>query len=97
MSKFYYTIPTNGQFNELKKKAIEIWQTYDNAYGYVDEKVDRIKDLKNLEGNFMYMVAMFDINNQTILAGKLSKETRKAVNDRMIDGGNPPEYNPFLI
>ena len=43
MSKLYYTSPTNEQFNELKAKAIEIWQTYDNAHGYVDEKVNRIK------------------------------------------------------
>lgn len=31
MTKLYYQPPTDKQFNELKKKAIKIWQTYDNA------------------------------------------------------------------
>lgn len=39
----------------------------------------------------MYMVAMFDINNQSILAMKLNRETRLAVRERMFDGGQP-EY-----
>ena len=95
MSKLYYTPPEEKQFNELKEKAIEIWKTYDNKFGYVDEKVNRIKDILNIEDNFMYMVAMFDSNNQTKLAKKLSDETRKSVRDRIIDGGTPDEYNVF--
>ena len=95
MSKLYYTPPEEKQFNELKEKAIEIWNTYDNKFGYVDEKVNRIKDMQNIEDNFMYMIAMFDISNQRKLAMKLSDETRKAVSDRIIDGGTPDEYNVF--
>ena len=89
-SKLYYTPPTDEQFNELKEKAIEVWRTYDNEFGYVDEKVGRIKDIQNIQDNFMYMVAMFDATNQGILAGKLSKETREAVKARM-----PEEYIAF--
>lgn len=33
MTKLYYTPPTEKQFNELKEKAIEVWNTYDNEYG----------------------------------------------------------------
>ena len=89
MSKLYYTAPEEKQFNELKEKAIEIWKTFNNDYGQVDEKVNRIKDILNIEDNFMYIVAMFDSGNQRKLAEKLSDETRKAVRDRMIDGGTP--------
>lgn len=96
MSDLYYTPPKEEQFNELKEKAIEIWKTYDNTYGYTDEKIGRIKDLENVGDNFMYMVAMFDVTNQSILAGKLSGETRKAVADRIKDGGTPNERNHFL-
>lgn len=95
MNNLYYTAPTDEQFNEVKLKCIEIWNTYDNTYGYATEKINRIKDLKNIEDNVMYMIAMFDINNMTILATKLTPDTRKAISDRMIDGGNPSEYNPF--
>ncbi len=91
MSKtmLYYTSPKEEQFNELKEKAIEIWNTYDNEFGYVDEKVNAIKDIKNVQDNFMYMVAMFDVTNQRKLADKLSGETKLSVRERMIDGGQP--------
>ena len=74
---------------------MEIWDTYDNTYGYVDEKVNRIKDIKNISDNVMSIVGMFDISNQSILANKLSEESRKAIRDRMIDGGNDESYIVF--
>ena len=95
MTKLYYQAPTDEVFEEVKEKAIEIWKTYDNTYGYVDEKVDRIKDIKNIRDNMMFIVAMFDINNQGRLAEKLSEEARKEIRDRMIDGGNPSYLIPF--
>jgi hypothetical protein len=93
MIDLYYTPPTDKQFIELKEKAIKIWQTYDNQFGYVDEKVNSIKDIKNIEDNFMFIVAMFDPDNQAKLSSMLSQETRKAVSDRMIAGG--AMINPF--
>lgn len=95
MAKLYYIPPKDEQFNELKEKAIEIWNTYNNDYGYVDEKVNRIKDILNVGDNFMYMVAMFDMNNQVKLAEKLSVKTRKSIRERMIDGGTENFYIVF--
>ncbi len=89
MSKLYYTPPTEEQFNELKKEAIEIWNTYGNEYGYVDEKVNSIKNITNVQDNFMYMVAMFDVTNQRKLADRINDETKLAIRERMIDGGQP--------
>ena len=91
MSKLYYTAPSDEIFEEVKQKAIEVWSKYDNQYGYVDEKVGQIKDIRNIKDNVMFIVAMFDSNNQKKLADKLSDETRKALRERMIDGGSP-EY-----
>lgn len=92
MSQLYYIPPSDKQFDELKEKAIELWKEVDSdndKYGYTTEKVSRIKDIKNISDNFMYMVAMFDIINQARLADKLSVKTRAAVRNRMIDGGCP--------
>lgn len=97
MKNLYYEPPTDEQFKEVMEKAIVIWQTYDNTYGYVDEKLDRLRGMGNFGDNVMTIVAMFDIFNQAKLAKMLSDETRKAISLRMIAGGNPPEYNPFLI
>lgn len=94
-ARLYYTPPKDDQFNELKEKAIEVWSDYDNTYGYVDEKVNQIKDIKNAGDNFMYIVAMFDQDNQGKLAKKLSEKTRESVKERMIDGGHSPEYIIF--
>ena len=92
MTKLYYTAPSDEAFNELKKAAIELWTTRypeETSPYYAKEKVDRIKDIKNIDDNFMYMVAMFDLDNQRLLAEKLSLLTSKAVRDRMVDGGQP--------
>ena len=72
----YYTAPKQEVFEEIKSKAIEIWETYDNQFGYVDEKVNQIKDIKNIRDNTAYMVAMFDLDNQIKLLSKVNAETR---------------------
>lgn len=98
MTKLYYTPPTDKQFNEIKEKVIELLCEVDSdndAYGYATSKIDRIKDIQNVSDNFMYIPAMFDIHNQERLVEKLSEETRKVIKERMIDGGNPPEYIRF--
>jgi len=97
MKDVYYEAPTDEQFEEVKAKCIQIWNTYDNTYGYATEKIDRIKNMKNIKDNVMFMIAMFDMNNMTTLSILLSPETRKAISDRFVAGGNPPAYNPFLI
>lgn len=97
MKNLYYIKPTDKIFDEVKREAIKIWQTYDNTYGYVDEKVNRIKDITNVEDNMMYMVAMFDMQNQSKLAHALSTKARKAIADRLKAGGQPDNYNPFLL
>jgi len=95
MPKLFYTPPTRKQFDELKNRAIDIWNTYDNEFGYADEKINKIKDIENIQDNFMYMVAMFDIDNQAKLAMSLTEETRLSVRQRMVDGGVDERYIVF--
>ncbi len=98
MAELYYTPPTDDLFIELKEAAMELWKEVDSdndKYGYATEKVNRIKDIQNVSDNFMYIVAMFDDNNQRKLANKLGSETRTAIRERMIDGGTPEFLVPF--
>jgi len=74
-SEEYYIAPPQKVFDEIKQASIEIWNTYDNQFGYVDEKMSRIKDLENIQDNAWYMVAMFDSPNQAKLLSKVSPET----------------------
>lgn len=83
MNKLYYTPPTDKIFDEVKKQSIKIWKTYDNTFGYVDEKVNSIKNMKNIKDNFMYMIAMFDLFNQLRLINNLSQDARLAIRERL--------------
>lgn len=84
--ELYYTAPSDESFEDMKKCAIDLWNTYDNTYGYVDEKVDAIKDIKNISDNFMYMFAMFDVQNQLKILLMLKDKTREELQIRMVAG-----------
>lgn len=81
--KLYYTPPPGYIFSEVRDRCIDIWNTYDNTYGYVDEKVNSIKDLENITGNFMYMISKFDIHNLRKLISSLSNESRLEIIRRL--------------
>ena len=87
--KLYYTPPSDEQFDEVKREAMALWSTMGDEPSYSEDKIDRIEDIGNIKDNFMYMVAMFDGHNQALLASKLSPDTRTAIRERMIDGGQP--------
>lgn len=73
--KEYYTAPKQEIFDDIKENAIKIWKTYDDTFGYATEKIDRIKDLQNIQDNAWYMVAMFDHINRGKLLSMVKPET----------------------
>lgn len=95
MAQLYYSPPKEILFEEVRQKAIEIWKSYDDSYGYATSKINTIKDITNSEGNFMFMVSMFDINNQKKLSDSLSIGAREAIRIRLIDGGALSELIVF--
>lgn len=89
----YYTAPPEAAFEEMKKACMEVWGQYKNSPGdYYEEKIARIKDIANVQDNFMYMLAMFDHINQGKVVRLLSEETKMELRDRMIAGGNEMSY-----
>lgn len=75
--KSYYSAPEEDIFDEIKAKAIELWRSYDDAYGYATGKINRIKDIKNIKDNTAYIVAMFDYNNQNKLLASLNAKAQE--------------------
>ena len=75
----YYKAPSDEVFNEIKEKSIEIWQTYDDTYGYASEKIERVNSIANVKDNWGAIVGMFDNHNQHKLLAKLSPEVREKV------------------
>ena len=94
-AKLYYTPPPDENFEELRAAAMKLWSTMGDEPTYSQEKISRIKDIKNVGDNFMYIAAMFDAGNQRRLAALLSPETCRLVRERMIDGGTPSIYITF--
>jgi len=79
----YYTAPSDKVFNDIKANATKIWQGYDDTYGYATEKIDRIKDITNVKDNYMYMVSMFDSDNQAKLIDLVDNETATKIFEAM--------------
>lgn len=88
MENLYYKPVTDDTFQEIKDAVTAIWQTYDDTYGYATSKIERIKDKNNIQDNGMYMVAMFDMNNQRKLASLLSEEAKQEIRERLVAGGS---------
>ncbi|MGR3177805.1 MAG: hypothetical protein ACUZ8E_07085 [Candidatus Anammoxibacter sp.] len=66
--------PTEEIFNEMKQAATEIWQAFDNEFGYVDEKMEIVNRFTNIQDNAMVFCRMFDSVNQGKMMAKLSSE-----------------------
>lgn len=75
----YYKAPSDVIFNEIKQKAVEIWRTYDDTYGYASDKIARVEQITNVKDNWGFIVGMFDSTNQDKLLRKLSPEAAEQV------------------
>lgn len=92
LNTIYYTPPKQEIFDEIKMLARLIWiEQFDDTYGYVAEKLNRIEKMENIQDNFMQMINMFDPFRIRILMKMASKKSMMAFYDRMIDGGTTPQ------
>ena len=71
-------------FEEIKQKAIGIWSEYDDKYGYATEKIERVKEIKNIKDNYQYIINMFDYKNQEYLFSTLSDEALREIQNEKI-------------
>lgn len=56
--------PSQEIFDTMKEAAMIIWNTYDNEFWYVDEKINKINSIENYQDNAMIFYRMFDWVNQ---------------------------------
>lgn len=75
--------PSQEIFDEMKEIATDIWNTYDNEYGYVTEKLDRINSFGNIQDNAMVFYRMFDWKNQAKFRSKSSEGVLKYITNNM--------------
>jgi hypothetical protein len=73
--------PSISIFEEMKSAAIAVWQTYDNEFGYVTEKLERVNSITNVQDNAMVFYRMFDYENQAKMRERLSQEAINYINE----------------
>jgi hypothetical protein len=84
--KQYYIAPSQEVFDDIKQAAICVWNTYDNEFGYRTEKINKIKDLKNISDNYAYMIAMFVSFNQARCFSNVKlPETKRLIRQLLSD------------
>lgn len=74
-----YRTPSNKIFQEIKDACIKVWKTYDNTYGYVDEKIRAVNYIKNEEANVMFMLKMFHPILKAEIISHLSVPAKKYI------------------
>jgi hypothetical protein len=67
--------PSIDIFNDMKQAATQVWKTYGNEYGYVDEKLNYVNGLSNIQDNAMVFYRMFDWENQKKFKQLVNEET----------------------
>lgn len=75
----YYQAPSDEIFDDMKRVAIHIRETYDDTYWYATEKIDRIKDMENIQDNIWYIYGMFDSSNQQKVKFLVNEDTRSLI------------------
>ena len=92
-NELYYVPPTQKAFDEIKQKAIDIWKTYDDTFGYASEKIARVNRIENIENNYSVILAMFDSSNQFKHWMELTNGTRDEIRERLPDYMNMEFYS----
>ena len=75
-----YETPSPEIFAEMRDAAIKVWNTKDNTYGYVTEKLERVNSIVNIQDNAMVFYRMFDHENQRLMKAELSQEALDYIN-----------------
>ena len=74
-----YRTPSKKIFREIRKACIQTWHTYDNTFGYVTEKLERVYSINNEEANVMFMLNMFHPSLKTHIIHTLSDKAKKYI------------------
>jgi hypothetical protein len=79
---------TDEMFNEVRSLVTKLWSTYDNKYGYVDEKMAVVNSCEKTWTDVIKMIRMWHHTIQSqVIFPRLSKETNEAIKLEMYDRG----------
>jgi hypothetical protein len=76
---------TNEIFNEIRGKVISEWNTYDNQFGYVDEKLEVVNNLPQEWDSVIQMFRMFHHNVRCLIIKSLTEDTKTSFRTELSD------------
>ena len=76
---------TDEIFNDVKNKIINVWNTYDNQFGYVDEKIETINSLPQEWDSVIRMFRMFHVLLRDEIIKTLNEETTTSLKLELSD------------
>lgn len=80
----FYETPSQEIFDDIANKSKDLWRKrYDDEYGYVTEKTDRIDQISNFKDNWGSIFGMFDHQNQSLLLRTLTNDARTFILERV--------------
>jgi hypothetical protein len=83
----YEPILTDGIFTEVRSLVTKIWNTFDNEFGYVDEKMAVVNSLPQEWTSVIQMIRMFHVLIQRRIFEALSDEANESIKLEMYDRG----------
>jgi len=75
--------PSDEIFNDIKEACKRVWNTKDNTYGYVTEKLERVDSLTNNGNEIVTCYRMFDSENQRLMRHELSSASLSYIYDNL--------------
>ena len=94
--ELFYKPPKDECFEELREICIRFWRSFDEVE-YVEEKINRIKGLKNEGCDFVMMIQMIHPVSRELIAKLLSLETRNEISMRLYGWETENEFDFFNI
>ena len=77
-----YSTPSEEVFNNIKEKCINTWNDMTGANpAYIKAKLDRINNIRNVEADVMFMLAMFHPLLRNHVIQQLSEKSKEYINN----------------
>jgi hypothetical protein len=84
----YNPILTDEIFDDVKGLVTKLWNTYDNEFGYVDEKMGVVNSLPKEWDSVILMIRMFHyLVQRDVIFKRLSDESNESIKLEMYDRG----------
>lgn len=93
--KLYHVPPSNEVFEDLRVACIRVWCSAEHIYECPNQVLEMIRNIKNVNDNFMVMFSTLDVPNQRKIGLIIKQETKEEILKRLVANGSQTANLPF--